>query len=184
MTSAQLATAVSDETGSGVLVFATSPTLVTPTLGVASATTINKVTLTAPATGSTLTIADGKPGNPIYQVLLKPEWKNDLRRNLLIFFENPNSNNIRVNFLEDEIEALYQSLTPPTPEKIIPPVAVVQNETANKPLLESNIKSPYLKHQRSLELPSFALKLAASIPSLVEQQPLFQYFLDPQLQDL
>ena len=38
----------------------TSPTLTTPTLGVASATTINKVTLTAPATGSTLTIADGK----------------------------------------------------------------------------------------------------------------------------
>jgi hypothetical protein len=37
-----------------------SPTLVTPTLGVASATTINKVALTAPATGSTLTIADGK----------------------------------------------------------------------------------------------------------------------------
>ena len=60
MTSAQLATAVSDETGSGALVFATSPTLVTPTLGVASATSINKVTLTAPATGSTLTIADGK----------------------------------------------------------------------------------------------------------------------------
>lgn len=47
-------------TGSGGLVRATSPTLVTPTLGVASATTINKVTLTAPATGSTLTIADGK----------------------------------------------------------------------------------------------------------------------------
>jgi hypothetical protein len=60
MTSAQLATAVSDETGSGALVFATSPTLVTPTLGVASATSINKVTITAPATGSTLTIADGK----------------------------------------------------------------------------------------------------------------------------
>ena len=38
----------------------TSPTLTTPTLGVASATTINKVTLTAPATGSTLTIVDGK----------------------------------------------------------------------------------------------------------------------------
>ena len=60
MTSAQLATAVSDETGSGALVFASSPTLVTPTLGVASATTINKVTITDPATGSTLTIADGK----------------------------------------------------------------------------------------------------------------------------
>lgn len=37
-----------------------SPTLVTPTLGVASATSINKVAITAPATGSTLTIADGK----------------------------------------------------------------------------------------------------------------------------
>jgi len=58
--SANLASAVTDETGSGSLVFATSPTLVTPTLGVASATTVNKVTLTAPATGSTLTIADGK----------------------------------------------------------------------------------------------------------------------------
>jgi hypothetical protein len=59
-TSAQLAGVISDETGSGALVFATSPTLVTPTLGVASATTINKVTITAPATGSTLTIANGK----------------------------------------------------------------------------------------------------------------------------
>lgn len=47
-------------TGSGNFVRATSPTLVTPTLGVASATTINKVTITTPATGSTLTIADGK----------------------------------------------------------------------------------------------------------------------------
>ena len=59
-TSAELAGVISDETGSGALVFATSPTLVTPTLGVATATTINKVTLTAPATGSTLAIADGK----------------------------------------------------------------------------------------------------------------------------
>lgn len=59
-TSAQLAAAVTDETGSGSLVFATSPTLVTPTLGVATATSINKVAITAPATGSTLTIADGK----------------------------------------------------------------------------------------------------------------------------
>ena len=38
----------------------TSPTLVTPVLGVATATSINKVAFTAPATGSTLTIADGK----------------------------------------------------------------------------------------------------------------------------
>jgi hypothetical protein len=59
-TSLQLASVISDETGSGSLVFATSPTLVTPTLGVASATSVNKVAITAPATSATLTIADGK----------------------------------------------------------------------------------------------------------------------------
>ena len=47
-------------TGTGSIVLATSPTLVTPVLGVASATTINKVTITTPATGSTITIIDGK----------------------------------------------------------------------------------------------------------------------------
>jgi hypothetical protein len=45
-------------TGTGSGVRATGPTLVTPTLGVATATTINKVALTAPATGSTITVAD------------------------------------------------------------------------------------------------------------------------------
>ena len=39
-TSSELAGVISDETGSGSLVFATSPTLVTPTLGVASATSL------------------------------------------------------------------------------------------------------------------------------------------------
>jgi hypothetical protein len=39
--SANLASAVTDETGTGALVFATSPTLVTPVLGSASATSIN-----------------------------------------------------------------------------------------------------------------------------------------------
>ena len=39
-TSAQLATALTDETGSGSAVFATSPTLVTPVLGAATATSI------------------------------------------------------------------------------------------------------------------------------------------------
>ena len=38
----------------------TAPTFTTPVLGVATATSVNKVTLTVPATGSTLTIADGK----------------------------------------------------------------------------------------------------------------------------
>jgi len=59
-TSSQLAGVISDETGSGSLVFATSPTLVTPVLGVATATSINKVAITAPATSATLTIANGK----------------------------------------------------------------------------------------------------------------------------
>lgn len=57
--SANLAAAVTDETGSGSLVFATSPTLVTPTLGVATATSLNKVTVTAPASSATLTLANG-----------------------------------------------------------------------------------------------------------------------------
>jgi hypothetical protein len=43
--SANLRTAVTDETGSGSLVFATSPTLVTPTLGAATATSINSLVL-------------------------------------------------------------------------------------------------------------------------------------------
>lgn len=59
-TSAELAAILGDETGSGLAVFATSPTLTTPNIGVATATTVNKVTITAPASGSTLTIADGK----------------------------------------------------------------------------------------------------------------------------
>lgn len=52
--------AVTANTGTGAVARAAGPTFTTPTLGVASATTINKVTITAPATGSTLTIADGK----------------------------------------------------------------------------------------------------------------------------
>src|SRR5574343_1423304 len=36
-----------------------SPSFTTPTLGVATATSINKLTLTAPTTGATLTLADG-----------------------------------------------------------------------------------------------------------------------------
>ena len=46
-TSSQLAGVISDKTGSGSLVFATSPTLVTPVLGVATATSINGATITS-----------------------------------------------------------------------------------------------------------------------------------------
>ena len=58
--SANLLSALSTKTGTGLNVFDTSPTLVTPTLGAAVATTINKVTITAPATASTITITDNK----------------------------------------------------------------------------------------------------------------------------
>lgn len=47
-------------TGSGNVVMSTNPTLVTPTLGVATATSLNKVAVTAPATSATLAIQDGK----------------------------------------------------------------------------------------------------------------------------
>ena len=53
-------TGVTTSTGTGSAVLSNSPALVTPTLGVATATSINKVAITAPATGATLTIADGK----------------------------------------------------------------------------------------------------------------------------
>jgi hypothetical protein len=48
--SANLAAAVTDETGTGSLVLATSPTLVTPVLGVATATSINGTTIPTSAT--------------------------------------------------------------------------------------------------------------------------------------
>jgi hypothetical protein len=50
---------LSDVTGTGKVVLQTSPTLITPTLGVATATSVNKVAITAPTTAATLTIADG-----------------------------------------------------------------------------------------------------------------------------
>ena len=43
-TSAQLAGVISDETGSGALVFSTSPTLTTPSIGVATGTSFNSIT--------------------------------------------------------------------------------------------------------------------------------------------
>ena len=47
-------------TGTGNVVRATSPILVTPALGAATATTVNKMAITQPATASTLTVANGK----------------------------------------------------------------------------------------------------------------------------
>jgi hypothetical protein len=62
-TSAQLAGVLSDKTGystGAVAVFSISPSLTTPNIGVATATSVNKIAITAPATSATLTIADGK----------------------------------------------------------------------------------------------------------------------------
>lgn len=46
--------------GSGAICLITSCALVTPNIGAATATTVNKVTITPPASGATLTIANGK----------------------------------------------------------------------------------------------------------------------------
>ena len=59
ITSVGTATSVASQTGTGTkFVMDTSPTLITPVLGVATATTINKVTITQPTTAATLTLAD------------------------------------------------------------------------------------------------------------------------------
>ncbi len=82
--SANLKAAVTDETGSGALVFATSPTLVTPMLGAATATTVTTGAIfgtvqslsgagavnltdlttayTSTGTGNAITLADGTVG--------------------------------------------------------------------------------------------------------------------------
>ena len=59
ITSVGAATSIAAQTGTGTtFVVNTSPTLVTPVLGVATATSINKVAVTAPATSATLTLAN------------------------------------------------------------------------------------------------------------------------------
>lgn len=63
-TSANLASTVTDETGSGALVFATSPTLVTPALGTPSSLTLTNATglPIIAGTSGTLTVARGGTG--------------------------------------------------------------------------------------------------------------------------
>jgi hypothetical protein len=66
--SANLAAAVTNETGSGALVFATSPTLVTPALGTPSSGTLTNATglpIVAGTTG-TLSVARGGTGDTTY----------------------------------------------------------------------------------------------------------------------
>ena len=58
-TSAQLAGVISDETGSGALVFATSPTLVTPNIGAATATSLSASGTVTVGNGINLSGASG-----------------------------------------------------------------------------------------------------------------------------
>lgn len=53
-------TGVTASTGSGSVVLSNTPALTTPDIGVATAASVNRVVITAPATSATLTIADGK----------------------------------------------------------------------------------------------------------------------------
>lgn len=53
-------TSLSGQSGTGAFAGNVSPSFTTPTLGAATATSINKITITAPATSAVLTIADGK----------------------------------------------------------------------------------------------------------------------------
>ncbi len=60
ITSSGNTTSIASQTGTGTkFVVDNTPTLITPVLGVASATSVNKVAITAPATSATLTIANG-----------------------------------------------------------------------------------------------------------------------------
>lgn len=61
-TSAELAGVISDETGSGLLVFATSPTLTTPNIGTATGTSFNSITglsATTPSANGTAAVGTG-----------------------------------------------------------------------------------------------------------------------------
>ncbi len=61
ITSSGNATSIASQTGTGTkFVVDNTPTLITPVIGVATATSVNKMAITAPATSSTLAVADGK----------------------------------------------------------------------------------------------------------------------------
>jgi len=122
--SANLRTAVTDETGSGALVFATSPTLVTPTLGVATATSLQGIignvtpaagtftTLTAngnttlgDATGDTTTVPDLKA------LQVTSADRHSVRPSLLLDFANTKTLDPRITFTRGSTGTFYDGKT-------------------------------------------------------------------------
>lgn len=96
-TSANLAAAVTDETGTGALVFANSPTLVTPALGTPSSVTLTNATGLSLATGvaGTLLVANGGTGATTAA---------GARTNLLPSFASNGGKIVAVNSAETDIE--------------------------------------------------------------------------------
>ena len=99
-TSSQLATALTDETGSGAAVFATSPTLVTPTLGVATATSVQGIIgNVTPASGSFTALTSTTSTTLASEaVALTTNNLPTVRPTLLLDFANSKSVDPRITF--------------------------------------------------------------------------------------
>lgn len=83
--SSNLASAITDETGSGALVFGTSPTLTTPNLGTPSALTLTNATGLPITAGTTGNLDSSRTANIVTKVERKPgtdsvfTWKNNTK---------------------------------------------------------------------------------------------------------
>jgi hypothetical protein len=122
--SANLRTAVTDETGSGALVFATSPTLVTPVLGVATATSVQGIIgNVAPAAGTFTTLtANGNTtlGDAAGDITTVPDLKalqvtsadrHSVRPSLLLDFANTKTLDPRITFTRASTATFYDGKT-------------------------------------------------------------------------
>jgi hypothetical protein len=123
-TSANLAAAVTNETGSGALVFATSPTLVTPNIGVATGTsfqgiignvtpaagtftnlTANGNTVLGDAAGDTTTVPDLKA------LQVTSADRHSVRPSLLLDFANTKTLDPRITFTRGSTATFYDGKT-------------------------------------------------------------------------